>query len=516
MKRILLAGLAAWTTALLALLFVSFVSFETPGLQDAMGYGGYLLIGGTLLIAIVYLPIMHLVRKRTAASQPLIVLPGLMAIAGNAPVYLLLWLSNRGFGPGEALLFTLGFFLLAYMFCTVMLWPEPGMRWRIVALTVAPAITTAVVFFDYQFFYQDAAHGIVSALPDMASRRSAHTATVLPDGKILIVGGIITAEGAEINSATAEIFNPITRMFEEAGTLSVPRAGHTATLLHDGSVLITGGFYSEGFHASAELYDARTRVFSKVNSDMTESRAAHTATRLDNSKVLLAGGVNDSGIACQSADLFDPASGGFTPAGKMTIPRTGHTATLLNDGRVLFVGGSLRWRSEVTARCEVYDPTSLSFAPVSGLNIPRNKHLAVLLPDSRVLVVGGSSTAADISGRYSSVEAFDPAKNSFSWLECSLMKSRFKITNAGDVLGNGTVVVGGDGKYVEVYYPCANGFFTAQGNVDKAWMYPTVTTISSTQVLITGGYDSRMQTTAGAWLFEIRIDQGLVARDKNQ
>jgi len=184
------------------------------------------------------------------------------------------------------------------------------------------------------------------------------------------------------------------------------------------------------------------------------------------------------------------------------FPPTGHTSTLLTDGAVLIVGGSSNWRSEVLASCELFNPSDYSFKIISGLNIPRNKHFAARLPDGKVLIIGGSATAAEIGGRYNSVEVYFPDKKQFNWLETALIKSRFKITNSGDVLNDVRVVVAGDGKYVEVYDPKQNSFFTAKGTVDKAWMYPTVTKVSEYKILITGGYDANMKTTSRAWLYE--------------
>ena len=87
-------------------------------------------------------------------------------------------------------------------------------------------------------------------------------------------------------------------------------------------------------------------------------------------------------------------------------------------------------------------------------------------------------------------------------LESKMEKSRFKITNAADIISNGNVVIAGDGKYVELFNAADGSFKTAKGTVEKAWMYPVVIALTGSKVLITGGYDGNMSTTNGAWIFE--------------
>lgn len=101
--------------------------------------------------------------------------------------------------------------------------------------------------------------GTVSRIGSMAARRAAHTATLLPDGRVLVTGGL--AEGT--NLASSEVFNPETKTFGSAGNMSVARAGHTATLLLNGKVLIAGG-YNGNYLASAELYDPAANSFTPV------------------------------------------------------------------------------------------------------------------------------------------------------------------------------------------------------------------------------------------------------------
>ena len=144
----------------------------------------------------------------------------------------------------------------------------------------------------------------------------------------------------------------------ETARMQVARASHTSNLLPGGKVLIAGGFAGSGSennpYRSTELYDPRTRSFQPTG-NMTIGRAGHTATLLKNGKVLIAGGWTGRYDARRAAELYDPAIGMFTPTGNMVIERADNTAALLPDGRVLIAGGVDR-NENALASAELYDP----------------------------------------------------------------------------------------------------------------------------------------------------------------
>ncbi|MBN2318603.1 MAG: hypothetical protein JXR49_05980 [Acidobacteria bacterium] len=176
--------------------------------------------------------------------------------------------------------------------------------------------------------------------PDMNHARDGHTTTLLDDGNVLIVGGCANAESNRIICDeyidVVEILDTDSGYSELEG-LNTPRAGHTASLLPDGRVLIAGGMDAGGLLASAEIYDPADDSFTQI-ADMDVARYEHTATTLAGGEILLAGGHSVS--AAGSAEIFDPATGSFSPASSvMSVPKFRHTANALNDGRILLAGG---------------------------------------------------------------------------------------------------------------------------------------------------------------------------------
>src|SRR5689334_5380210 len=342
--------------------------------------------------------------------------------------------------------------------------------------------------------------------------RSDHTATLLPNGKVLVVGG---RDGNSppnyLNSS--ELYDPATRTWSVTGSLNAPRYLHTATLLPNGKVLIAGGITNTtppdfGITASAELYDPVTGTWS-VTGRLNRGRFWHTATLLQNGKVLVAaGGGGDS-----SAELYDPATGNWSITGGLVMARYGQTATLLQNGKVLIVGGSDDGDLASTlASAELYDPAIGTWSVTNGLNVPRFSHTATLLPNGKVLVAGGYfPNFVPISGGFASAptslngtELYDPASGTWT-IAASLNVARNSHT--ATLLPNGKVLVAAGGYWTpsgnppcgltascsfnplsnaELYDPASDAWtITASLNTSRAGH--TATFLASGEVLVAGG-----------------------------
>ncbi|MEX0630167.1 MAG: kelch repeat-containing protein [Chloroflexota bacterium] len=195
----------------------------------------------------------------------------------------------------------------------------------------------------------DPASGTWIPTGNMVQARVYDTATLLLDGRVLVAGGSSSGTLGEA-LASAELYDPASGTWTASGNMNAGRSGHTATLLPDGTVLVVGGSNGSGLLAPAELYDPSSGSWTATGA-MVEPRYGHTATLLANSKVLVVGG-SAGQDALASAELYDPLSGSWTAIGSMTAGRSGHTATLLADGTVLVAGGSTR------VAAELYNPGS--------------------------------------------------------------------------------------------------------------------------------------------------------------
>jgi N-acetylneuraminic acid mutarotase len=240
----------------------------------------------------------------------------------------------------------------------------------------------------------------------MNSRRSWHTATLLPNGKVLVTGGL---NSFNIPLALAELYDPVAGTWTYTGSLSVGRELHTATLLPNGKVLVTGGYTFTNSNyapvAAAELYDPATGTWT-LTGPMGAARYQHTATLLPNGHVMAVGGygTNTGNAYLTSAELYDPATGTWTNTVPLFFATAEHTATLLPDGQVMVAGGLSSLG--VLATTEFYDPATGSWAILAGhMNTARRDHTATLQPNGEVLVVAGSN---DITGEVSSAELYDP------------------------------------------------------------------------------------------------------------
>lgn len=240
--------------------------------------------------------------------------------------------------------------------------------------------------------------------------RVGQTATLLGDGGVLVAGGIDGACGAStcFASRDARLFHPATTTWTPAGLMDAGRVHQTATLLPNGEVLVAGGAPSSpGLPLASAEELTPSRDFWKVTGSMAEPRLGHTATRLPDGQVLVVGGRGLHGLL-RSAERYNPGTGRWSPAGRMSVSRWHHTATRLRDGRVLVAGG--QGPAGYLASAELYNPESSRWSSTGRLRTARGGSTATLLPTGEVLVVGGRNR----SGALSSAELYNPRTGRWS------------------------------------------------------------------------------------------------------
>jgi hypothetical protein len=345
---------------------------------------------------------------------------------------------------------------------------------------------------------------------NMSEARSGHTATLLANGKVLIVGG----------DASAELFDPASRTFTPTGSMTTSRSRPTATLLANGTVLIAGGFGSGTSQlprlSSAELYDPGSGTFTATGS-MAVGRVLHTATLLDDGRVLIAGGTDASGgggAATATAELYDPSTGTFTLTGSMASERAHHTATVLASRKVLIVGG---WNGHAADAAddppwdplfaELFDPSSGSCTASGSMSTTRIGSSAIRLANGKVLVLGGVPSLQNVHQQPPDpqyAEIYDPAAGTFSSAgNFTLSRSGYTAT----LLTNGTVLIAG-GEQPGVAMTSADlldpatGTLSTTGGLVIARTGATSTLLNDGRVLVTGGTDSSGKALASAELYQ--------------
>jgi N-acetylneuraminic acid mutarotase len=285
----------------------------------------------------------------------------------------------------------------------------------------------------------DPASGTWSATGSLNIARDGHTATLLANGKVLVAGGSGSYDGQQPGLNSAELYDPATGTWSVTGSLNISRDGHTATLLPSGKVLVVGGLFhgptSTSYTNSAELYDPATASWTFTGSLHTE-RAIHTATRLQNGKILVVGGTNVTiGFIIQPegisrAELYDSATETWSVTGSLNIARSFHTATLLSNGNVLAAGG---WSTD---SAELYDPAKGTWNSTGAPHTSSaGGHTATLLRNGQVLLTGGWSLAP-----ISDAQLYDPATG--TWRSTTSLSTAV-LGHTATLLPSGKVLVAG-------------------------------------------------------------------------
>ncbi|MCX4985884.1 kelch repeat-containing protein [Streptomyces sp. NBC_00572] len=253
--------------------------------------------------------------------------------------------------------------------------------------------------------------------------------TPLADGRVLAAGGITGPQAYPPPSlSTAELYDPAAETWTLTGALHEARHSHTATRLPDGRVLVAGGQRPRDARtprtlASAELFDPDTGTWTPTG-EMGDARWHHQAVLLHDGRVLVVGGLTDTGRSTSAplglCELYDPTTGTWTPTGVLRDPRYAHQAVLLADGTVLTLGGfgprasdDGRYDPYSLAGVERYDPVAEEWSPEPPLPWGRGHHRALLLGTGEVLVCGGADQACQDVGHAAALR-YDPRTRDWS------------------------------------------------------------------------------------------------------
>jgi len=327
-----------------------------------------------------------------------------------------------------------------------------------------------------------------SSAGPMTTPRGGHTATVLRDGRVLIVGG---DAALDTHTAKAEIFDPVTNTFSPTGSLNTPRTGHSATLLPDGRVLVIAGYNNTGWLGDAEIYDPATGQWTVTQPNFAHG-VVHVAILLRDGRVFVMAGAKQSGPSGPDdrVEIFDPQSNLWQVAARHENTGGGASATLLADGRVLIAGG--------TADPAIYDPTHDTWHFAGTLITPRSQAQMARLSDGRVLLIGGVPFSASGGPVLSSAEIFD-SRNTI-WLQAAPL-ARARYNNAAVLLPDGRIMVVGGWEAYNGYeaallntaevYDARTGNWSTLAPLNSGRASHTASLLPDGRVLVAGGETSR-------------------------
>ncbi len=342
----------------------------------------------------------------------------------------------------------------------------------------------------------------------MEQARRSHTATLLGDGRVLVIGG---SGAGDVDLGSAETYDPAREKFTRAAELPEPRSWHSATLLRDGRVLIAGGVSGERWLSSTLLYDPASGR-SESGPDLGGPQMGHTSTRLADGRVLIAGGLlraSDGVVGAAAAQVFDPVRGVLLPAGRYATSNSLYpgtpgpvwpSATLLEDGRVLLYGNRV---------AEVFEVERGIFSAAGATHDPLLPfgsfwHSAVLLPDGGVLLAGG----VDDVRLSRHAQRFDPASGRLVLLgpmhDARALHAATRLRDGSVLLAGGQTMIsdgaflsfGGSLATAERFEP-SSGRFVREPGMRHPRSSHTATLLMDGRVLIVGGVDYSLSTRTG-------------------
>jgi hypothetical protein len=371
----------------------------------------------------------------------------------------------------------------------------------------------------------------------IADRRD-HTATLLPDGRVAIVGGVRERGNLATFWETTEVFDPVAGTFSKGPDLEWMRRGHRATTLSDGNIFYTGGKWryveADGQTVNTQIWrlaltlDSETLQFGTPVT-LRDPRAYHSATLLSDGRVLLAGGTCDPDAPATERDpddpcnelepenvcvngylvtteIYDPTTGEATCGPNLLEGRAHHNAVKVGASSIALIGG--RNETGVIGTIEfitVGDSSGINAA--NSLTTPRSHMAALLVPNQNAIFVAGGISAAVSSPEngvgLQSVEIISLNRSNLSLSTVICAEPALQLTQArgapgfalvagrallaGGITENGEVTRSAEMVTFGNLSECSLATQVTTGNLSKARASTELTTLLGGDVLITGG-----------------------------
>jgi N-acetylneuraminic acid mutarotase len=290
----------------------------------------------------------------------------------------------------------------------------------------------------------NSASGTWSSTGNLHVARVSARALLLANGSVLTMGGCISNDCLSSTTKSSEIYNPVSGTWTVTGSMKTARAEFIAVLLPSKKVLVAGGCTSYNVNGclavttSAELYNPATGTWTSTGA-MRAARMAMTGTVLPDGKVLVAGGQTAASDALSSSELYNTATGIFSLTGRLVTPRSGHTATLLPSGHVLMAGGE-NVNGVSLIKAELYNPATGTYSATGNMPSTRQEHTAALRPNGTVLVAGGNRVTLSTTTALASCAIYNPATG--TWTTASSMVDA-RVDHTATLLHNGHILAAG-------------------------------------------------------------------------
>lgn len=346
-----------------------------------------------------------------------------------------------------------------------------------------------------------AASGTWASAASVRTPRDGHTATLLPNGNVIIAGG----ENNNQALASTEVYSSLTDSWTFSGNLNVARSNASAVLLGSGQILVAGGCVSSCLGATtagAELYNSVNGTWSSTGSMLT-ARTYFAMVMEPAGRVLVAGGctglnANGCSAVTAKAEYYNPTTGKWIALPPMHVARGSLTVTRLPNGQFLVAGG-INAAGNPVSSAELFNPSTGKWTLTGSMNVARDEHTAVLLATGNVLVAGGESAAGPSTGK---TELYNPATGKWT-LSGNLKTARQEHT--ANMLMNGNVLIAGGNNVTtnqttvlssaELYNP-STGVWSKTGSLSNARVGHTATLLTSGKVMAVSGSNANNDLTS--------------------